>query len=203
MSDTSFMVEIKQSINTAWRLLPRLFRNPLKSFEEITKEFPDKNLIYISSAITLILSLALVAIVYIKFGQLAHSLPNKMTVFLKVILVLEVPFVALAAANFAFQKALGGDRQAGIGVEMLGSAVSLLPTYLAGIACSIVGVGNIELIIFLGAYGVVSSTLLTYELSRQQNQNKANILLFLAPVKIMAAAYLTKVICVTLAHGLL
>lgn len=203
MSDTSFMVEIKQSINTAWRLLPRLLRNPLKSFEEITKEFPDKNLIYISSAITLILGLALVAIVYIQFGQLAQLLPNKMTVFLKVILVLEVPFVALAAASFAFQKALGGDSQAGIGVEMLGSAVSLLPTYLAGIACSIVGVGNIELIIFLGAYGVVSSTLLTYELSRQQNQNKANTLLFLAPVKIMAAAYLTKVICVTLAQGLL
>lgn len=104
------------------------------------------------------------------------------------------PYIALAVANLVFRKAIGIQNDKGFGYDLLSSSAALLPCQVGGLIALMLGVGNIELIIGVSVYSVVLASLITYSIAHSVQSTKANLVLFLTPVKIFIAAYLTKVI---------
>lgn len=191
--NTSPQSELSQSFRTAWSLLPRLLRDPVGSVDAVCKEFDERKLMYVSSAISFTLSFAIVFIIYFRFHDFTQHIDSKLTSVIKAILVLEVPFVSLAVANYLFQRVLGGAATARLGGEMLAAAVALLPSYAGFTVCSLLGSKDAKLIVLISSYGVILTTLFTYALSRHRLPAREKLVLLLTPLKIMFAGFLTKV----------
>ena len=195
-NDPTFTDQVKDGFLKALMIIPSLLMNPMKGVIDAGTNLGNRDQIIVGCMINVIGSVVMFLIALMKYSEFAKFIDVSLGAFLKVLLLLSTPFIALAATNVGVRKIVAPQSKFGLGFDFLAAATALLPIQIAiVIAIMTLGPGMTpELLKILGAvfaYTVVLSAQIVYAVNANAEESAGIKFLFLTPIQLTLAIYLT------------
>jgi hypothetical protein len=194
----SFTEQVKDSFLKAVKTIPSLLMNPIKGVIDAGTNLGNRDQIIVGCMINVLGTVVMLLIVWMKFHEFAKVLETSKVIeaFLKVLLLLSTPFIALAATNIGVRKIVTPQSKFGLGFDFLAAATALLPIQIA-IVLAIMTSGPgmtpelLKILAAVFAYTVVLSAQIVYAVNANAEESAGIKFLFLTPIQLTLAIYLT------------
>lgn len=159
--------------------------NPIKGVIDAGTNLGNRDQIIVGCMINVLGTVVMLLIVWMKFHEFAKVLETSKVIeaFLKVLLLLSTPFIALAATNIGVRKIVAPQSKFGLGFDFLAAATALLPIQIAiVIAIMTLGPGMtpelLKILAAVFAYTVVLSAQIVYAVNANAEESAGIKFLF-------------------------